>query len=385
MKSFKNYRVGIDARMWNETGVGRYIRNILRELAELDGETEYVVFLISADYDSVSLPANFRKVCVDIRWHSLAEQIKLPLMFLKERLDLLWVPHFNAPLLYPKKFMVTIHDLTPLRVRTGKVSTLPPPIFLFKYFSAWLVFANAAIRSKDILTVSEYVKNDISKTFRVHQKKIRITYNAVSGDFFKRSNDDVDRVLSIYGISRPYLFYVGNAQPHKNLETLIVAFKNISEQNPKLQLVLAGKKTFFYKRIQQGLMKHPILNKIVFPGGIDDEDLPALYSGAAAFIYPSLYEGFGIQLLEAMACETPIVCSNVTSLPEIAGDAALYFNPLDVDEMVTQILIVLKNSNNERVACGILRAKEFSWKASAQKVYETIIHYGKNKKISDSF
>jgi glycosyltransferase involved in cell wall biosynthesis len=365
-------KIGIDARFWSQTGIGRYIREIVYELAKLDTRNEYVIFLMPGDFGSVSLPPNFKKIKTNIHWHSFSEQTILPVLYLKEKLDLLFVPHFNVPIFYPGKFVTTIHDLTVLRVRTGRVTTLPYPIYLVKYLGAFLAHFIASKRSQKIFTVSKFVKNDIVKTFRVDPGKIVLTPCAVDDNFNKRQDDEVKKVLLKYRIHRPYLFYVGNGYPHKNLERLVQAFGVISADFSDLTLVLGGKRNFFYDRLEKETAVLDVHARIIFPGFIEDSDLAALYSGAEAFINPSLYEGFGIQTLEAYACECKVVCSNTTSLPEIGGDLATYFDPRNINNMAEAIKSALVATHPGFAAAAGKWARQFSWRASASTILETI-------------
>lgn len=364
-------KIGIDARFWSQTGIGRYIRNIVGELAKLDTQNEYVVFLMESDFDNVTLPSNFRKVKTNIHWHSFSEQVILPVLYLRENLGLLFVPHFNVPILYPRKFVITVHDLTVLHVRTGRITTLPYPVYLIKYLGALLVHLVAVKRSQKIFTVSQFVKDDIVKTFKVEQSKIVLTPNAADENFYRRPDGEVNAVLKKYQIQKPYLFYIGNAYPHKNLERLIKAFEIVSRDFSDLTLVLGGKKDFFYGRLERESESLIAQGRLVFPGFIDEADLPALYSGAKAFANPSLYEGFGIQTLEAFACGCRVVCSNATSLPEIGGDLASYFNPWDTKNMAEVIENVLAKTSPDFAAKALNRVKEFSWELSAQTILKT--------------
>jgi len=354
--------------MWNETGVGRHVRNLVRRIAEKDTKNEYVLFFY--EIPQTYFPKNFKIAETPIRWHTFKEQFVLPFIFLKENLDLLHVPHFNVPVLYPKKFLVTVHDLTLLRVKTGRATTLPYFYYLIKHFAFKIVLFSAVKRAQKIFTVTQFVKKDIIDTFGVPENKILLTPNAVSEKFKPSSEEQIFTVLKKYNIKRPYLFYIGNAHPHKNLERLIQAFQNVAQKHPDLSLVLAGKKYFFYERLEKEVQESPIVSKLNFVGFVADEDLPALYSGAEAFVNPSLYEGFGIQLLESFACGTKVVCSNATSLPEVGKDAAIYFNPVDVVDIANKIMICLEKTDSSKIDLGYARVKAYSWEDSVAVVLQ---------------
>jgi glycosyltransferase involved in cell wall biosynthesis len=365
-------KIGIDARFWSQTGIGRYIREIITELAKSDSQNEYIVYLMASDFDSVTLPPNFKKIKTNIHWHSFSEQVLLPVLYLKEKLDLLFVPHFNVPIFYPGKFVVTIHDLTVLRVRTGRVTSLPYPVYLVKYLGAFLAHLVAVKKSQKIFTVSSFVKNDLVKTFKVRSEKIVLTPCAVDASFFRRQDTEIEATLLKYRIRKPYLFYVGNGYPHKNLERLVEAFVLLAGDFPELTLVLGGKRNFFYERLEKESATSVVCDRLIFPGFIKDADLPALYSGAEAFVNPSLYEGFGIQTLEAFACGCKVVCSNATSLPEVGGDLADYFEPHSIEDMARVIKNALEKTSPDFVAKAKNHTRKFSWEVSAKSILEVI-------------
>lgn len=365
-------KIGIDARFWSQTGVGRYIRQIVGELAELDEKNDYVVYLMAEDFDKVVLPANFRRVKTTIRWHTLAEQVVLPILYLQEKLDVLVVLNFNVPIFYPKKFITTVHDLTLLRTRTGRATRLPYALYIVKYLAGCLTHYVATKRSSKLFTVSNYVKNDIVKTFGVKPEKIVLTPNAVDENFYKRDDGEVARVLQKYGVAKPYLFYVGNACTHKNLWRLVQAFDLLSDSEPNLHLVLGGKRDFNYDNLEKKFAGLKCVQKIKLIGFVADKDLSALYSGASLYVNPSMYEGFGIQILEAYACGCKVVCSNSTSLPEVGGDLADYFDPKDVTTIASTIKSALSNDDPRFGDLARSRVKEYSWKKSAEAVLDTI-------------
>ncbi len=359
-------RVGIDCRFWNETGIGRYMRNIVRNLAQLDATTRYYIFLLPKDIDSVNLPDNFTKVPVNIHWHSLSEQLVLPWIYLKYHLNVLWVPHFNVPILYPGRFLATIHDLTILRVRTGRATTLPYWLYILKRGAFRLNLLSTIRRAHTLFTVSEYVRNDLVETFKINPSKIFLTPCAVDDLFLKDSKFAVDSVLAKYGISKPYLFYVGNAHPHKNIESLIKAFERLAYEHPDLHLVLGGKRDFFYERLAQEFKTSPVFKRIHFIGFVADEDLPLLYRESSLFVNPSLYEGFGIQIIEALASGAKVACSNTTSLPEVGGDAVSYFDPRDINSMVKTLQHALVQPRD--ASASMRHVSRFSWADSAKTV-----------------
>ncbi len=366
-------RIGIDCRMWNETGIGRYIRNIVKVISTLDKTNEYILFVLTKDRNTFNLPNNFKLVSADIRWHSFKEQFILPMIFYRARLDILFIPNLNVPVFYLKKFVVTIHDLTVTKVKTGRASTLPYSLYILKRLCAKFVLGYAIVMSKRIFTVSEFVKNEILNTYPVRPSKILLTSCASEQHFSKQVDEKSKDVLAKYQIANPYIFYVGNAHPHKNIERLLEAFELVHKTLPELTLVLGGGKKFFYERIEHDWKSKEIYSKLNFTGFIDDNDLPYIYSSAKAFVNPSLYEGFGIQILEAFSCETKVVCSNTSSLPEIGGNIAYYFNPRDTKSIADAILSCLNDTDPTRVTAGLARAKQFTWENSGKVIHEVLI------------
>jgi len=365
-------KIGIDARFWGQTGVGRYIREVVGELSKLDVKNDYTIYLLEEDFDLVVLPLNFKKVKTSIRWHTFAEQIVLPIIYLRQRFDVLLVLNFNIPILYPRTLITTVHDLTLLRTRTGNATKLPYLIYTLKYLAGCLTHFIAVKKSKKIFTVSNHVKNDIVKTFRINPNKIIITPNAVGENFYRRSSDEVMRVLQKHTIQPPYLFYVGNACVHKNLPRLLKSFELVAKDSAKLTLVLGGKMDFNYKRLVQQCADLGLQDRVKFTGFISEEELPSFYSGAEFYVNPSMYEGFGIQVLEAFACGCKVACSNTTSLPEVGGDLADYFDPMNPQNMAEVIKLALSRRDPDFAAKAAARVRLFSWKSSAQTVLEAV-------------
>ncbi len=366
-------RIGIDARMWNETGIGRYIRNITSNISKLDTTDEFVVFLLQEHIDLVDLPKNFKKVVANIKWNSFDEQLVLPNIFYSEKLDVLFSPNFNISIFYNRPFVLTVHDLTVIKFKTGRATTLPFFVYQIKRLGAHIAFHLGLRRASKIVTVSEFVKKDILSTFNISPEKIEVVSCGVEPNFQPVAFGDQIRVLQKYGISKPYLFYVGNAHPHKNLERLIEAFELLSEEFPDLTLVLGGSKKFFYERLENEWKHKPIYQKLRFVGFVEESDLPALYSGSEAFVNPSLYEGFGLQLLEAFSCNTKVICSGVSSLPEVGGEAAYYFNPEDIADIKNTISLALKDTTSNKRELGLVQVGKYTWQLGAKKILNLLL------------
>lgn len=360
-------RIGIDGRFFNESGVGRYIRNLIFNLKTLDKKNEYVIFLLRKDYEFFEETANFKKVVTDFVWYGLAEQFKFPGLLNKHKLDLVHFPHFNVPIFYSGKFVVTIHDLIHQHHAMIRATTLNPLAFGLKQIGYRKVFRTAVTKSQKIFVPSNYVKELLMEEWKVAENKILVTAEAVDANILKLSVKEAENVSN-----KPYIFYVGNAHPHKNVEGLIQAFLKIKKEHSNLSLILAGHDHYFWERIKKQFQDA----SIIYKGFISDEELVSLYKGAGAFVLPSFEEGFGIPILEAMACSCPVISSNAGSLQEVGGEAAIYFDPYSPEDMEKKISYVLDDEElrKELIQKGLKRVKLFSWKKLANqtlKIYES--------------
>ena len=371
-------RIGIDARIWGSSsrGVGRYIQNLVENLEKVDRKNHYFIFLRENGFKSYQPKnKNFHKVLADVPWYGAKEQVMMPGIFSASNLDLLHVPHFNVPLLYQGKMVVTIHDLTMLKFGGRETSTLPAPIFYAKRAGLRLVTESAARRSAAVIVLSQFVKVDVAKTFGITAKKIFVTYEAgiLAGKGRADREREIENVLEKYRITKPYFLYVGAFYPHKNVDRLTEAIKILNEKLKKpAQLVLAGGKDVFLERIVRKALEGGALRYISLTDHVTDADLIDLYLEAEAYVQPSLSEGFGLQTVEAMALGVPVVQSNASCLPEIGGDAALYFdpyNPRDIAEKLSQVL-GKPAVRQKLIEKGRARAKEFSWEKMARETLE---------------
>ena len=264
MNNKKQKKIGIDARLYGPVGkgLGRYAQEIVDNVLRMDKHNQYVVFLSKENFSQFKIDSpNVKKVLVKPRWYSLAEQIIMPLVLMKEKLDLVHFPHFNVPIFYPGKFVVTIHDLIVTKFPDHRATTLNPILYKIKHWLYGLVIRRAARGAEKIITVSEFTKNDIKNEFKINPEKIIVTYEGVSSlskEGEKKLDDE--KILLRYNIRTPFLLYVGNAYPHKNLEVLIKVFAKARKKIGDLSLVLVGQEDYFYRQIKdyaarQGLYK----------------------------------------------------------------------------------------------------------------------------------
>jgi glycosyltransferase involved in cell wall biosynthesis len=324
-------RIGIDARLIEETGVGRYIRHLIDGLGDTDKAHSYVVFLRKKSYASFALPnGRWKKVCADVPWHGLEEQISMPWYFLSEHLDLLHIPYHNPPILYPGKMVLTVHDLTILHMNTGKATTLPYALYALKRLLYRIELGWGLIRAAMVIAVSEATKRDVVNIFHIPSGKIQVTYEGVAPIFF-------DAPTHVQAKRDPYILYVGNAYPHKNLHTLVGAFSRIVKKHPSVKLVLVGRDDFFYRRLKREVTLSSVAERVVFHGPADDRQLIGLYAGASLLVMPSKREGFGLPPLEALASGCPVACSDIPVFHETLADHATYFDPTSADDMARVI------------------------------------------------
>lgn len=357
-------RIGIDARFFgpHAKGLGRYTQKLVEWLEKTDTQNDYVIFLRRENFYEF-LPQNprFRKVLADYRWYTLAEQIFFPFVIRRQKVDLMHFPHFNVPIFYFRPFVVTIHDLILQHFSTRRASTLGWLKYWLKNLAYKIIIHSALKRAKKIITVSQYVKREIIKYFKIMPDKIALTYEGAADGM----NDGQAPDFKKYAITKPFLLYVGNAYPHKNLERLVEGFEILTKKyNQDLQLVLVGGNDYFFQRLE----KEKPAERIVFAGFVSEDELPSFYKSAAVYVFPSLCEGFGLPPLEAMSYGLPVVSSDATCLPEILGEAAVYFNPLEPQTMAEKINLVLTDEKLRRdlIAAGRERIKRFSWKKMAE-------------------
>ncbi len=368
-------RIGIDCRLWNETGVGRYTRNLVGELDKIDNHNQYVLFVLSRDAENLKSQISnlkngkWKLVVADIRWHSVTEQLEFPGVLEKENLDLVHFPYFSVPIFYNRPFVVTIHDLILHDFPTGQASTMPYPFYWLKHFGYKAVISSAAKRAFEVIAVSEATKKDIVDHLHVQESKVAVTYEGVDAGIVGKNKNNHSLVKS------DYFLFVGNAYPHKNLDRLFSAFRQIRVKNPAISLVLVGREDYFYRRLR----KQP-RDGVLFLTASSDKELQNLYRNAKALIMPSLMEGFGLPPLEAMSNDCVVLASDIPSFREICNNAAIYFDPYDSNSIASVMQSVLASKNKKQLdelkEIGKKHASTFSWEKMAKEtlaVYESCL------------
>lgn len=376
-------RIGIDARFYGPRigggGLGRYVAELVTHLQAIDHTNTYVLFLRKENFhECVIHNPNFSKRLVDIPWYSIAEQRLLPREIAAANVQLMHFPHWNVPLLTRVPFVVTIHDLILIEdPLSAHATTKNAFMHGLKYVGFRVAVENAIHRSRHVIAVSEYTKGSVLRHFRVKSQKISVIHHGVTPP---RAVAEVP--LHSMGVYEPYVLSVGNAYPHKNLELLLEAFAVFHREQPDVQLVLAGRRDVFSKRLeaQASVLQIPSRN-IRFVDLPSDDALATLYRKAMVFMFPSRIEGFGFPPLEAMSYGTPVASSDASSLPEVLGKHAFYFKPDDVDGMVNAMRRAHEGTLIDAAgkAAAQRHVQRFTWEETARKtmeVYGTFGHRG---------
>jgi glycosyltransferase involved in cell wall biosynthesis len=367
-------RIGIDARLIAQTGVGRYIRNLIRELGECDSRNEYVVYLQKKDYNDVHLPNNrWKKRIARVRWHTIAEQFVMPWLFLFDRLDVVHVPYFNAPIFYPKKFILTIHDLTILHFDTGKASTWPYWQYKIRRFGYRIVLAIGMKRAIHIITVSESVKHDIVRFAGIDPSTISVTYEGIDATFLTAKRES----KKSHPPYAEYFLYVGNVYPHKNIELLLEAFRQYHAiTRDAAKLVFIGPNDYFYKRLEKVTLSLDINDYVTFLHDVGDRQLYRYYKYAKALLFPSRAEGFGLPAVEALAAGCRVICSDIPVFRETLGNLPVRVPVDSVRDFVNAMIYVSREPHDAAEFAKRARAAlaKYNWRSLAKRtitIYET--------------
>ena len=361
MYNIEMSKIVIDARELRTT-TGRYVERLLYYLQEIDNKNSYVVLLKPKDIDGwIPSNKNFTSMPCPYKEFTFREQISLFRQLREIKPDLVHFAMVQQPIGYMGKVVTTMHDLTTVRFKNPSKNWL---IFSIKQFVYIWVNKIVAHKSKSIITPSIFVKEDIAKFTRINSRKITVTYEGA--DKIKDESESIDNL-----VDSPFIMYTGRPQPHKNLERLIEAYSIIKKDCPGLKLVLSGKKDVLYKRIEKEALANG-LSDIIFPGFVSEGQLKWLYENCLAYIFPSLSEGFGLPGIEAMVHGAPVISSSYTCLPEIYGDAAEYFDPLDLNNMAETIIKVIKSPNIRigLIEKGHKQAKKYSWRKMAEETLD---------------
>ena len=437
--------IGIDASRANRDHRGGpewYSYYLIKYFARLDDKNQYILFsdeplrggLLDLAYPEMEKsPAgeikfdkagfqiikspnnNFRAKVLNWPFKFLWTQGRLSISMLKRklgRLDVLFIPAHTLPFFHPKNSIVTIHDvgfernrlfydfqkMGPESRRFHNLTDLLVRIFtLGKYgansldYQAWSV-RYALRHAKIIFCPSQFTKSEVLALYKGSEDKIKVIPNGFNDKIYTpattATTHRIDAALEKYGIKRPYLFYVGRLERKKNIPGLVEAYGIMRDKHPEInhKLVLAGNASFGYDEATFMASEYDVENDVIMPGWVEERDLPYLYQGADAFVFPSRYEGFGIPLLQAMGAGLPVTASHSGPIPEVAGDAALLFDGEDVYKMSEALYEIITNEELRKtlIARGLLRVKDYSWEKCARETLEIIKSLGKNNKTEKS-
>lgn len=347
-------RVVIDAHstQGQRTGIGHYTERLIAALREVAPEHTFVP-LNSAQERPMQLQRR-------LWW----QQLQVPLRAHRAHPDLLHVPGFDAPLWHVAPTVLTCHDLIGALFPANL-----PPISRF-YWSRWLPFS---LRFADaIIADSHATRRDIERLTSIPPARIQVVHLAVDGRFAPQAVEQIMACRERYHLPKRFILYVGTIEPRKGIDTLIDAFARLAPKFPALGLVIAGKKGWYWESILSKITAANLEARIHVTGYVEDGDLPALYSAAQVLAFPSRYEGFGLPLLEGMACELPVVCSTAASLPEICGDAGIQVAPDEPDALAAALESILDSPElaSHLRQQGTIRAKQFTWRRTAQNTLD---------------
>jgi glycosyltransferase involved in cell wall biosynthesis len=367
--------IGIDAHAIGakQGGNETYIRNLIRSLAEVDGSNRYTLYLAEPEA-ATAWQEEFAKVYRNFSIVLLPKPtpiVRVPLYLayeLRRRpVDVLHV-QYTAPPFCPAPVVATIHDLA--------FEHLPETFTRRGSFQLKLTVRRTAERAARIATVSEYSRQDLLKTYKLAPEKVVVTYNGIEPHFKAEPAfpDESQEIRRRFGIDRDFILAVGSLQPRKNLVRLIRAYSRMRKENENFrhQLVIVGRKLWLSDEIFDEVKRQPWASDVILTGYVSDDDLPALYRAASVFVYPSIFEGFGLPPVEAMACGTPVVTSNNSCLPEVTGDAAVLVDPLDEMQIAGGIHKILQDETLRArlIEKGLARATRYRWLDAAEKTLQ---------------
>lgn len=359
----------IDARI-RRSSTGRYIDRLVEHLQKVDKSDNHYTILVQPDDPWTPSNPNFTTIASHYKQFSFnpLEQVGFAKQLYSLKADLVHFPMNQQPLLYFKKTVTSTLDLTMLRfTRAGKT---PLPIFWVKMAGYRFLFWYSNKKSKAIITISNYVHDDLAKHYKFTRGKTTNTYCASEPPLKvpAKKPDFIDN-------KTPFLLYVGTAFPHKNLQLVIDTLPQLMVDYQDLKVVLAGKKEQYYERLEKRVSRLDYKDHIIIPGFVSDEELKWLYEHCSAYVFPSFSEGFGLPGLEAMAHGAPVISSNATCLPEIYGDAALFFNPNNLDDASHKIERVLRDKTfrQELITKGYAQVKKYSWTTMAEQTLEVYL------------
>ncbi|MCX5826613.1 MAG: glycosyltransferase family 1 protein [Deltaproteobacteria bacterium] len=367
-------KIGIDFHLAEREGTGNctYMRNLVESLLAIDSRNDYILYITRENYPYHDRFRAHKNASLSYLGNGspLERMFRLGRQTFRNDIDILHVNYYGPPF-YRGKLIMTVHDLS--------FEHLPDCFTTFERVKDRLLIPFYIRRADRILTVSEFSKQDMVELYGAAPEKIVVGYNGVNPAFKPLSDgeeqEEAANILSSYGINKAFILYIGRLNRRKNLHILIDAFNRIKKDGKfEHQLVIVGRRDYLPASDMEMINSSPFYQDIVFTGYLPDQHLPLAYGRADVFVYPSLFEGFGLPCLEAMACGCPVVTSNTTSLPEVVGDTGILIDPLDPREIAAAIVAVLTDPTRRSLMAsrGLERAKLFTWKHTAEKMLEII-------------
>jgi glycosyltransferase involved in cell wall biosynthesis len=364
-------KIGIEAQRLfrsHKHGMDIVALELIRALQEIDTKNEYYIF-VKADEDNTCLSEtpNFHIIEVPGGNYVFWEQIMLPIYARKYGVDVLHCTSNTAPMFLSMPLILTLHDVIFMEKTAGKNTSSNYQKF-GNLYRKWLV-PKIVGECQQIVTISKVEKANIVRVLGLSEATITVVHNGVSGRFgIKPSTKTVNEVRKELGLDSDFFLFLGNVEPRKNVTNTVKAFVEFAETNANIKLVITGLKSTFVADILSEVGKTAFLNRFVFAGFVAENVLLTLYAEAKVFLYPSLREGFGLPILEAMAFGTPVVTSNISAMPEVAGDAAFLVNPFLVDEIAAGMKLAYENDTlrQEKITLGFLRPSMFTWQNTAK-------------------
>ncbi len=364
-------RLGIDARLIFQTGVGVYIRNLLHYLPEyLPGDWKVFVYLLKEDRNKINLSSRYIIRPVSSRWHTFSEQSAFLLDIWRDKLDLMHFTYFSFPAFYKRDFLITLHDLIPLKYKTGRASRRSKIFYEIKHKGYRYLISRAADQARQILTPSRTVADEILRFFPQARGRVSVIYNGLDYRF-----EQLAKKIPEKRRRYDYFVYVGNFYPHKNVEFMIEAFLDLKIKD---KLILAGPDDFFAARLKRSFAKALLKGKIEFRHNLKLERLLDLYARARALIHPSLEEGFGLPVLEALSLGTPVLASDIKVFRELFGSCLYFFDPLSKESLQKQLIefsLSKKNPSN-KISDAKELLKKYNFKTQIKKVADIYKRYG---------
>lgn len=366
-------KIGIEAQRIfrpHKHGMDIVALELIRALQVIDNQNEYFIF-VKPDEDNTCLneTPNFHIVEVPGGNYVFWEQIMLPIYARKYGIDILHCTSNTAPMFLTVPLILTLHDVIFMEKTVGKNTSTNYQKF-GNLYRKWLV-PKIVRKCQQIVTISEVEKANIIRVLGLQENLITVVHNGVSGRFgIKPNAETINQVRVELNLDGDFFLFLGNVEPRKNVTNTVKAFVAFAEINPHVHLVITGLKSTFISDILSEIGKISFLNRFIFPGFVTESVLLTLYAEAKVFLYPSFREGFGLPILEAMAFGTPVVTSNISAMPEVAGNAAFLVNPYSVEEITAGMTIAYENDKlrQQKIKSGFLRPSIFTWQNTAQKM-----------------